>query len=236
MKTIGIFDKGSGRFTDQAIAAAKIVWNPSDVAEINGSSTGIPTGFNEHEIVVAHITSDQWNLLIENWPQSLQVFIRTSSVGSGGMGESYDAPKRLVNGPWLFHIQRSSPSISEHEWFTLFDAIKSWEMKDSLPSQLESILGSWADAKLALRLLLDAKAFCGNNDSKAFSESGLTIHAPMTLDHWLEPFKSSSSSGIKELAELIVSEDTSEAAQRVKDAVSSNRDLETEIRNYLKLS
>jgi hypothetical protein len=87
---------------------------------------------------------------------------------------------------------------------------------------------------LAYRLLRQAQAFCGDEESKPFPDTDFLIHAPMTLDHWLEPFKSPSSSGIKELAELIVSEDTSDAAQRVKNAVTS--DLETEVRKYLKIN
>ncbi len=190
MKTIGIFDKGSGIFVDRALFAARTVWIESEVSEIPGNQTSIPAAiFHEHEIVVAHVTPVQWTLLTGAWPPSLQVFVRLSSVGPGGMGESYGAPKRIENGPWLFHIQKPSPDISDDEWKALFRAIQNWDASGSLSSELESIFGSCAEAKLALRLLCEAKRACGSDAVKDdYNGTGITIYAPKNIWDWLAPF------------------------------------------------
>ena len=93
-----------------------------------------------------------------------------------------------------------------------------------------------AEPSLAFRLLRQAQDFCGSEESRPFPESGLTIHAPMTLDHWLEPFKTDSSKGLKQLAELIVNEDKTEAAMEVKNTISSPGDLELAVSKYLKIN
>lgn len=93
-----------------------------------------------------------------------------------------------------------------------------------------------AEPALAFRLLREAKAFCGDIESKPHPDAKLMIHAPMALHDWLRPFKTNGRPGLEELAQLIVDQDQTETSAAVKTAISDSDNLEGAVSSYLKIA
>ena len=104
---------------------------------------------------------------------------------------------------------RAAAARFENDYANLLDLL--------LPGRVEHLL--------AYRLLREARDFCGAIASKPHPNTGLTIHAPKSLEEWWKPFDSEESKAIRSLAHCIVDEgdhgDSSKWNQ-VKTCLSNN--------------
>jgi len=238
---LAIYDKGGGNFRDTAREAAQAIFERHELPTFDPTIAGAVDDLRKFSHVVCHLTSDRtdpsWLKLVEGDLIGVKVIIRVSSQGAGGMSDSFKTPHRLNgSGPWILHLLERSSDVSVDLWKRIFIALHKWQAEmGELSNEVAAIFDPRPDIRLAFCLLREAKAFCDDLASKPCPTSGITIHSPMTLIDWLEPFKNKETTELKQLAELIVSEDRTKASDDVKKAILSSGDLESAVRNYLKI-
>jgi hypothetical protein len=197
-------------------------WDVNEAMQWNGSkfanASGAPTYY---DLALVHIGDIQSLDAATNSCQHVVIY-------SGGGNAKHDL-HACIKPP----VSIDSP-IPAGALYKICEWVCSSISDDQWRKSIEELFND--EPLMAFRLLRAAKAFCGDKESLTFPDSDLVIHSPTTLSHWLEPFKTDSSTGFTQLAELILGEDKSEAANGVKDAISSKGDLEAEVIKYLKIS
>ena len=242
-----IYDKGRGNFDMAALEAAKLVFGVDHVVQGVANPDQLPEAFSDYgnNYVVAHLSEAQWQLLCQNWPKQVSALIRVSSQGAGGM-PSYGPAKESGNGRWTLHATQRADEITPPEWNEIFRAIAEWRFQShkSPPLRLIDTLYKSHESVLAYRLLREAESICnGQNRVPNYNGTGLTIHAPTTMDEWLNPFDSNPDAALRTLARCIVDEDEDSGTNQaidVRPMVSAKspeelRDLKKIVQTFLKI-
>jgi hypothetical protein len=192
---VGIYDKGGGRFEQNALAGAIAVCEPTSVTVLNVSSRKAVDRLRQFTHIVCHLNGDMdqaglsgpsWPTLIAGDLSTAHVIIRVSSQGAGGMSDSFRPPYRHDKGPWILHLIEPSGSVTIDQWKKIFLAIKALDTtQPELPETVRAIFDAGSERQ-ALRLLCEAWLFAEGQASKP--HGSITIHAPTKPDDWFSLF------------------------------------------------
>lgn len=244
---IVIYDKGGGNFAETAMASAKRVFHETNVVLGTANPDQLPQAFSQGQgnYVVAHLSESQLSLLLKNWPTPVRALVRVSSQGAGGM-PSYGPPMKMSaeGGGWILHASQRASDITAIEWQVIFQAIDAWKnglQEEPLPQLVDSLYKNYEPA-LAFGLLCEAKQACEDGVQKDnFNGSGITIHAPMSIEDWLDPFgkKREDNNAIHEVAGIISSGEINinTKVKTILESVTKNGDiLQATIEDFFKKS
>lgn len=190
---LAIYDKAGGGFSDKATLAGQAVFTGSQVTKINAKANPNTDCLRVFSCVVCHLNSlkeedPSWPNFIAGDLKQINVVIRVSSQGAGGMSDSFKPPYRHNGtGPWILHLIDRSGKVTEVKWREIFKAVRDWDItKDQLPNDVAMIFDPHPEFRLALRLLCEAWKFTGGKKERIHGE--ITVHAPMSAADWFTPF------------------------------------------------
>lgn len=242
MITIGLFDKGNGKFYRPAYNAALEIFGPDVASQFSTQNVGFVEPLRSFTHIVCHLEEvtpePSWRNLIDGSLTGVQVIVRVSSQGATGM-ESFTQPFRMEpNGPWIFHLIEGSGTVDVQGWKRILSAFKDWNPSDSSPSvALMEIFDPRPDARLALRLLCEAWEQVHVLHEP--NPNGIAIHPLASLADWLAPFDPSGATDderIVEVGTMLGGGDLKISAETVLKAVAAQTGLKAAIEEFLRIS
>lgn len=191
--TLALYDKGGGRFYDEAGPAGRAVFGQANVKiftrELVQRSVDPLRAFSH---IVCHLESGNeeepsWQTLVQGDLERVAVIVRVSSVGAIGMEESCRPPYRLAeNGPWVLHLIERSCDVKEGRWKEIFKSIRALAYLGVSPSsEISAIFDPHPEDRLALRLLCEAWLYASEPARKP---GDLPIEPPAKPETWFAPF------------------------------------------------
>ena len=190
---IAIYDKGGGEFEENARDGAIAVFGPLCVELLDVSPREAVQHLRQFTHIVCHVSSDtsqsaspSWSNLIGGDHSTVQVILRVSSQGAGGMSDSFRPPYRHKKGVWVLHLIEPAGSVTIQQWRKIFLAIKEWDTTQPVLAEDVRAIFEKSSDRQALRLLCQAWLFAQGAASKPLGN--ITVHAPTQSKDWFNPF------------------------------------------------